>query len=427
MTDVVWRRRLGSFALLVVSLLLSLGAAEWVLRRYFPEGGVVLRLDPELHYGLKPRGRKLFRHTPPNGGGRVLVTVNSRGFRGDELTKRPGRRIVVYGDSSIFAAFSPLEATFTVRLEARLRAALGPGLEVVNAGVEGYGPCQTLLRLERELAVLHPDVVVFAVFADNDFGDLVRNKLFALDADGRLVAGEGVLAPEVLRSFADAEERTPIHLFRGIRRVLRGRTRASLAREEELPARLGRQIDKSVELCRLEFEEMSSPLVTRLFEDHYDADVAFWPDGRAARYKRALLRGVLLRLAETTRRAHVPVVVLVIPSPIDVCESYDIQVDGARFPEYRPRRLSEEAAAAAGGAGLATVELYDAFREAGADRLYYRAGEDHWNAAGEDLAAERLAAWLIGSRWLGGAGPGSGLTRFGRPTRAEGSRAGVGP
>ncbi len=91
---------------------------------------------------------------------------------------------------------------------------------------------------------------------------------------------------------------------------------------------------------------------------------------------------------------------MVIPSPIDVCERYDIQVDRARFPEYEPTRLSNEAASAARAAGLPVVELFSAFREAGADRLYYRAGEDHWNAAGEDLAARIVSEWLMRAGWL---------------------------
>ncbi len=240
-----WRGVAANLALLLASLLLSCLGAEWFLRHYFPEAGTVLRVDPLYHYGLIPNSRKLFRHSLGNGGGRVLVTVNSRGFRGSELEDRPALRVAVYGDSSIFAAFSHLDETFPVRLDHDLERALRKPVEVVNAGVEGYGPCQALLRLEGELETLRPNLIVFPVFADNDFGDLVRNKLFALDGGGRLVEGGGILGPAVLRSFETAENRTPIHLFRGLWRLWRGRTRASIAREDEA-AGTARPADRQV-------------------------------------------------------------------------------------------------------------------------------------------------------------------------------------
>src|SRR6185295_7322137 len=47
------------------------------------------------------------------------------------------------------------------------------GLEAVNLGVEGYGPGQELLVLEREGLREDPDVVVLAVCLRNDFVDAV--------------------------------------------------------------------------------------------------------------------------------------------------------------------------------------------------------------------------------------------------------------
>ena len=52
------------------------------------------------------------------------------------------------------------------------------GVQVVNAGVAAYGPDQACLALEADLAAgLDPDLVVLCVFAGNDWGDLLRNKL----------------------------------------------------------------------------------------------------------------------------------------------------------------------------------------------------------------------------------------------------------
>jgi hypothetical protein len=47
------------------------------------------------------------------------------------------------------------------------------------------------------------------------------------------------------------------------------------------------------------------------------------------------------------------------------------------------------------------VDLFAPFREAGADRMYYRHGNDHWNAPGQDLAARLVAERVLAERWLG--------------------------
>jgi hypothetical protein len=77
-------------------------------------------------------------------------------------------------------------------------------------------------------------------------------------------------------------------------------------------------------------------------------------------------------------------------------------VDTKVYPEYDRRRLSREAAGAAQRAGLPVLDLFDPFRQAGADRLYYRHGDDHWNAAGQDLAARLVAERIVAEGWLVG-------------------------
>jgi hypothetical protein len=378
-------------------------AVEWFLRRYFPEGGLIYRLDPRYHHTLAPGTRKLFRHAHANGGGRVLVTVNSRGFRGKELRSGPGLRVVVYGDSFIEAEFAPLPETFVGRLETRLTAALHTPVEVVNAGVNGYGPDQSLRRFEDEASWLRPRLAIFAVYAGNDFGDVLRNRLYRLDGSGRLEDGGGVVGDSLRREFEEGEERTPVHLLRGLERLVRGRRRAAEVREELLPSKLAKYIPRSIELCRQEYEDVvlrGQGSVNELIRDHYDADMSLDPGSPAARYKRALLEGVLGRIRAATSAAGVAALVVVIPSPIDVCAHYDVKVDPARYPEYAPEHLSREAAGAAERSGLPVVDLFDAFHAAGADRLYYHHGNDHWNAAGQDKGASLVAERILAENWL---------------------------
>jgi hypothetical protein len=94
---------------------------------------------------------------------------------------------MVYGDSFIKAEFSQLDKTFAKRLEAKLGAIIQIPAEAINAGIVGYGPDQILLKMEEELPRLKPDLTIEAVFADNDFGDLLWHKLFKLGDDDRAI------------------------------------------------------------------------------------------------------------------------------------------------------------------------------------------------------------------------------------------------
>ncbi len=105
----------------------------------------------------------------PMGGGRV--TLNALGYRGREwrLPKGPGQtRVVVLGDSIAFGYGVADAQAFPQVLDRR-----DNGLEVINLGVEGYGPGQELLVLRREGLSAEPDVVVLAVCLRNDFVDAV--------------------------------------------------------------------------------------------------------------------------------------------------------------------------------------------------------------------------------------------------------------
>ncbi len=243
-----------NLGLLALSTLVAAGGAEWVLRRYRPERGLVYRLAPRYHHTLVPGARKLFRHGAANGGGLVLTTVNSDGFRGDELRADGVPRVVVYGDSFIEAEFATLPETFAKRLEARLGAGLGHPVEVVNAGVNGYGPDQALRRFEDEAPGSGPRSWCSRSSPTTTSATCCATVSIGSTMTGRLVEGRGIVGIFLRRDFEEAAERTPFHLLRGFERLLRGRRRAAEVREQQLPEKLARYIPKSIELCRQEYE-----------------------------------------------------------------------------------------------------------------------------------------------------------------------------
>jgi lysophospholipase L1-like esterase len=372
--------------------------AELYLRRFHPIRGALYELHPRYLHTLVPGARRLFFRSPRDGGGSVLASVNSDGFMGPELGTRDGaRRVVVYGDSFVAGEFSPAGERFATKLADALSGSAAVRFHVTNAGVAGYGPDQVALRLEDELPALDPDLVVVAVFAGNDFGDLLRNKIFRLDGGGGLVSRHPRPSERLRAEFAQARRQAAGSLFlRGLRDVALPPRRT---RERSLLPAGG--FVHLVERREREYvQSILSPgdLVEHLLGDPYDADVACTPRAESARYKVALMEQVVRRLAETARGHRTPIAFVFIPSAFDAADGFE-RPDTASFPEYRPRAATDALSAAAERSGLVYLDLYPVFR-ASPKRLYFHADE-HWNAEGQALAAQ-LAAALLRERGLAG-------------------------
>ena len=374
------RLLLGLLLSLFVTLL-CLAAAELGLRLVFPDrveqpadlATLAFEFDPRYGVALKPNVEKRF----PQGDREITWRTNSRRYRGPEL-RSSDLRVVVYGDSNVLARFTPLARTFPAQLERELAGRSGRDVEVVNAGVVGMGPDQSVLRFEAEADELRPDVVVLHVFADNDYGDLVRNRLFDLVGD-RLEPSPYAPTPDQMltegtaRSGADA-----LLLVQALVRLADPYPHATLLAREWAVYRAG------------------APRRFSHFADHYDSDVALEPGGDAARAKRRLLSAVLARGGRAAASREIGFVVLVQPSSRDLTTNLSPNhTDFASSAAYQRTNLSSFAEQAARSQGLHVVNLYDAFAANDPPKLYFRGGNNfHWNETGQALAAHELASYL---------------------------------
>jgi lysophospholipase L1-like esterase len=313
------------------------------------------------------------------------MQVNRDGFRGPDLKAESPNRIAVYGDSYINGEYSDLERTFAVRLAARLAEAGVAGVDAVNAGVNGYGPDQACLRMAEELPRVKPKLVVLSL-CNNDFGDLLRNKLFKVGPDGNVRRNNPRIGERLARPFRDA--RGSLLLDRAIQKVLGGL-------RQEIPVVGMSLLSTCVAEYRVYVEEGNDePLEP--FSDHYDADVTMTPDSASARYKIDLMAGVLRATQETAAGAGAPLVLLFVPSPADLFDEHETgRVDPSEHPQYRRSALTDAMAEAAKRAGVPYVDLFKTFSENEPQKLYFRGGDDHWSDAGQDLAAEQMAAYLL--------------------------------
>jgi hypothetical protein len=407
------RRWLGRAALLIVSTLSCVGLAEWGLRVIGPSDEVAYTLDDQLVFRPDPGRSQRFVRFVENGGQVIESSFDRFGFRDDgrsDLSSQLGGTFV-YGDSFVQASYSRQEDTFAGQLSGHLSRSMSRRVPVVNAGVDGYGPDQILLRLERDLPRHRPDHVVVTLLADNDFGDLIRNKLFLLDAAGELARHRFVLAEETLRHFATRSMRNDRS------RVLSGLAEPALIKrdlrillERRLGLRLGFLSDAAIETSfrsdpdvdwisawvargEQEFQNYvveadSAVRLDHIRSDHYDADMSTRPRSEQTRYKVELMRLILAEIAAVVRRFEASLLLVIIPSAVDACEGYDWQVSESEYPEYERRFLSNSLDNLADSLAIPRVNLFDTFSGPECNELFFHHGNNHWNVDGPRRAAQ---------------------------------------
>jgi lysophospholipase L1-like esterase len=199
------RRIALKLALAVLSVVVTLGVVEGVFRLlgYDPVYDVYsqpeefFRADPVLGWSFTPGARDEYvgpRPFPVEF--RTDVRINSLGLRGPELDSVPagGLRVLVLGDSWVAGLEVPEDRTYSAVLADELTDRLGVPVQVVNAGVRGYGTDQAWLLYRERLRQLDPDLVVYHTTGNDPEDNTVVHRMhrvfskpaFALEADGDL-------------------------------------------------------------------------------------------------------------------------------------------------------------------------------------------------------------------------------------------------
>ena len=400
-----WRTRA---LLLTLSSFFTLAVAEIAVDAVLgPRYRAPYDYSEQLLFKLRPDAWSEMTHLPANGGQKVLHHINSQGYRGDELLESgQATRDVVYGDSFIHAFYTPLEETYAEQLEKALGRALGSPVEVVNAGTSSYGPDQNLLRMHDDLKALSPDLVILAVFAGNDFGDLIRNKMFELDEQGALRRRSFVLADELRVRFELSRRESILRLAA---RKERAASNASPPARSKATDPDAAAMDEWLQIAAAEYASYRhDAVVTEPSVDRYNADTSLMPNGEPARYRLRLMEAVLRRAAELAKARSVPFMLLFIPHPVDVLDKFEgARVDTARFPDYRRTNLTDGLESIAVRNGIDFVNLFDPYRARQNAGLYFRGGDDHWTSAGQKLAAELTAKHILERGTLAAAKKGS--------------------
>ena len=175
----------GKIGLALGAVLVTLIVIELVLSALFEpipkvwQVREIFQLDEELIYSLKPGQERIAESAEFI----ERVTTNRHGLRDDEISARDSfeKRIIVLGDSMIFGHGVDDDEAFPNQLEALYRDE-GRAVDVINAGVKGYGTDSAYKFFTARLQPLslRPDLVIFSIY-QNDLYDNIGQPLFTIE------------------------------------------------------------------------------------------------------------------------------------------------------------------------------------------------------------------------------------------------------
>jgi len=359
-------RGAGTLALTTLAALVALLSVEGLVRLVrpqhtyrFPRG---LFVEEEgIGYGLRPGFDGIMKTAEY----RTHVRVNAQGLREDNDLgpKAPGAyRILALGDSFTMGVGVEAPETFVERLEASLDlASAGTRVEVVNAGVAGYGTVQSVDQLATRGLALEPDMVLLFFFVGNDVDDNARPSNVV--RDGYLVdpgsAPKGML-PEPVRRWLGLHSHL-YHLAWPLKaRLLGGGEDRDAARRHSL------------------------------------ARLAATPTGPGWEATDHALR----RLADLAARHGLVAGVVLIPDRLQTSPELwrrAVGPEGERpdAPNAHLRRLCSSA-------GLPVLDLLPALSEPGAGPAYYFPEDHHLTSEGAAFVAARVAPFTESLRAAAG-------------------------
>jgi len=280
--------------------------------------------------------------------------TNSLGIRGPSLAKKvPGeQRVLAIGDSFTLGMQVDNDETFSALLD----EAMGSNVQILNAGVPGYGTEQAIGLMKRLVPSTEADAVLLTAYSGNDLRDNARWAV----SPGMPTTPPPVKAPPPQRSsltkFLGKHSRIVAYVL--------------------LYADLKRQAD---DFRIEEFRDEVAPFTDR------DALNPLMPPTKAA----------MARFADACRDLQVSCGVALIPPAYVIHESRRASTFEAFGLKYDPTQIDQPGRAILGSVRkpIKTIDLTDALRR-GADQQPYLVFDPHFSTAGHRIAASALEPFI---------------------------------
>ena len=325
------------------------------------------------------------------------VVLNSRGMHDEEhaFEKEAGViRILVIGDSFIEAEQVDEQETSHQVLEDILNSRMPPGrrVEVISAGVGGWGPAQELMYYRSEGRRYQPDVVIVAWFPGNDLLDNLPDSLrtgregincyapYFVICDGRFDPRPWYSVPGLQPTWNEcpAGKRWFTHILSWLY------AHSRIYQNVEPVFVEGRE--------RLQYQPMAAPWLKTKTGDE------------VLNYAYALNVHIYARLAQEVGDTGAETVFVLVPPREAVSQEANPDladlsvVDEADLGDADPTLPHRTMAGMMQAHQLAVLDLQPYFVDyvkAGNEVPYGTVRDFHWNVGGNRLAGQVIAEWLI--------------------------------
>jgi hypothetical protein len=350
--------------LLAGSMVGALAVTEVAVRLFAPQPTGLSHQD---RYGLAMHWPGITRYLPQYGHD---VTFNSVGMRDREhqVEKPPGVfRVLLLGDSFMEALQVPFDSSFPSLLERGLAERTGKRVEVVSAGVSGWGTDDELRYLTQYGLQYQPDLVVVAMTLHNDISDNLREQWHTL-RNGALVDQpvQPMSPPRYKIVQLKAFLATHFQLYQLWRRVRHGKEM--------------RQIGSNLQSH-----------VVQLFRNPTPATIAEGFD---------LTNHMIAAVRDTTARLNGRIAIVMLPIVHQLSDSAFasfVQSAGVPAAEMQLGKPQAMVTHIADSLGIDVIDLLPPFRQWSADSgaPLYLTWDGHWNDAGHRLAAQTVVRRLV--------------------------------
>lgn len=170
-----------SFILLsLISLIISLGVLETVLRLTHLFGARISYIQPDRVLGMRFIPEHSYWSCKENN---IPISgkINSLGWRSKERSLKKSAntfRIAVLGDSYVEAMQVEIDRTFLVLAENEINEETSKKFELWNFGLSGFTQTEEFLILQNELKKYAVDMVILFFFPGNDIDDIARKTAY---------------------------------------------------------------------------------------------------------------------------------------------------------------------------------------------------------------------------------------------------------
>ena len=131
------------------------------------------------------------------------------------------------------------------------------------------------------------------------------------------------------------------------------------------------------------------------FGDHFEVDMAIFPNAEASKLKKKAMTIVLKSALEFATENQIPFFVTIQPSIVDATTNAAFSYENLKqYEQYDRANMTNAVENICEELQIPNVNLFPPFLENDPNSLYLKVNDDHWNDRGQALAAKIVGAAL---------------------------------